>query len=180
MPITHTVPPPAIHPSTAAATPLTDDLIARLREELTGYGDILALFDEQQIHLMNRDAARVAQSAHAIEDLMQTAARLRASRETCVADLARAHKRPASTRLQDLLPLLHDDLRILTKTLINEINHLIHRVRRRARQNHLIIATACRLHHELLTLLCPDKLPGTYTSNGRVSPPALRELEIKN
>lgn len=173
MPIVFTV----ITSISNSADSLVDSLLSCLRDELAGYGDVLALFDEQQSHLMNHDAERVAQSSLALEDLMQTASRLRASRETCVADFARACKRPATTRLPDLLSFFDEDIRILFSTLIAEINHLIHRVRRRAQHNHTLLSSICRLHHERISRLRPDNLPGTYSATGRISAPASSTLQ---
>ncbi|EIQ00342.1 FlgN protein [Opitutaceae bacterium TAV1] len=156
-----------------------EELLAALREELAGYGGVLALFDEQQTHLWNRDAARVAATAVAIDEMMQTVSRQRSVREAWVAGFARARHRPATSTLLDLLPLFPEDTQILLRALVTEISRLLRRVRRRARQNHQLLTRVCQLHHELLALVRPDsRADSTYSADGRLPAPAGSTLRI--
>jgi hypothetical protein len=144
-------------------------LVAELREELAGYGGLLHLFDEQQGHLWQRDALRVTDTAHAIEELAAATAAHRAARETWVRDFALAQGESPERTLRQLLPLFPQDLQLLLEALIREINHLVHRVRRRARQNHTLIARALELQREAVATLQPDSFIRTYAPTGRMS-----------
>lgn len=143
-------------------------LVDLLRAELSGYGGLLALFDQQQNHLWNREAQAVADTSHTIQELADETARHRSERETWVTCFATAHAQEADTSLRRLLPFFPADQRPLLTALIDEINHLLHRVRRRARQNHSILARAVELHRDVLAQLHPAARPRTYAPSGRV------------
>jgi hypothetical protein len=146
-----------------------EPLVAGLREELAGYGGLLNLFDEQQGHLWQRDALRVVDTAHAIEELAATTAAHRATREAWVRDFAAARGQPADASLRQLLPLFPNDLQLLLDALIREINHLVHRLRRRARQNQTLMARALELQREAVAALRPGSFTRTYAPTGRMS-----------
>ena len=144
-------------------------LIVELREELAGYGGLLRLFDEQQGHLWQRDALRVIDTAHAIEQLAATTATHRATREAWVRDFAQARGESDTASLRQLLPFFPRDLQGLLEALIKEINHLVRRVRRRAKQNQALIARALELQRDAIAALRPDAFTRTYAPSGRVS-----------
>lgn len=143
-------------------------LVELLRAELAGYGGLLALFDEQQAQLWRREVQAVADTSLAIERLAAETAADRAARESWVERFASAHARPADESLRRLLPLFPADQRPLLGALIDEVNHLLQRVRRRARQNHGILARAVELHRDALATLHPAAKPRTYAPTGRV------------
>jgi|SRR5690606_6599926 len=144
-------------------------LVAELREELAGYGGLLNLFDEQQNHLWQRDAIRVMDTAHAIEQLAASTAAHRAARECWVRDYAVARGQSPNATLRQLLPLFPSDLQLLLDALIREINHLIRRVRRRASQNQTVFARALELQREAVDALRPGSVTRTYAPTGRVA-----------
>jgi flagellar biosynthesis/type III secretory pathway chaperone len=153
---------------TYAFVPLVD----LLRAELAGYGGLLALFDEQQSLLWQRDVQAVADTSLAIEQVAAETSRHRAEREAWVARFASAHGQPDTASLRALLPFFPEDQRPLISALIDAINHLLHRVRRRASQNHSILARAVEFHREALSTLHPAARPRTYAPTGRVGAPA--------
>ena len=57
----------------------------------------------------------------------------------------------------------------LLEALINELNVLIHRVRRMNRHNHALLARAVSSHREILQALRPEAFTQTYAANGRVA-----------
>lgn len=150
-----------------------DPLVDVLREELAGYGALLALFEKQQGQLWRREIDAVAASSQEIERLAAESGRLRVTRELWVRDLAETHARPADSSLRQLLDIFPADQRPLLQALIDEINLLIHRVRRHARQNQIILRRAMELHHESLALLQPAPRPRTYSGRGKVAAPVL-------
>jgi len=143
-------------------------LVDLLRAELSGYGGLLALFDQQQNQLWSREVQAVADTSLAIQELAIETARHRRERETWVTCFAAAHAQAADTSLRRLLPFFPEDQRALLTALIDEINHLLHRVRRRARQNHSILVRAVELHRDVLAHLHPAARPRTYAPTGRV------------
>ncbi len=145
----------------------SDALADLLRAELAAYGGLLGYFDRQQAALMKRDAEAVAETSIMIERLALETARSREAREEHVASLARAHQRPPTESLRRLLDLFPEEQRPLLDALIEEINRLLHVVRRRARQNHAILVRAVELRRELFAALRPDVLPRTYAPGGR-------------
>ena len=52
---------------------------------------------------------------------------------------------------------------------MTEINHLLHRVRRTTRHNHILLSRAVEVHQEVLQQLRPSAFTKTYSPVGRVS-----------
>lgn len=150
-----------------------------LREELAEYGALLALFEQQQQSLFSRDADAVLRLGGEIEDQARILTDCRLRRERASASLATALGLASDATLRSLLPHIEADARPLLEALINEVNHLLHRVRRASRQNHTLLARAVEVHQETLRQLRPDAFMKTYSAAGRVSlaaasAPALR------
>ena len=145
-----------------------------LRQELADYGDLLRLFEQQQRHLFDRDADAVLRLANDIEAQARTLADCRGRREQAVAAFAELRGRPANTSLRALLPEIEADARPLLEALINEVNALLHRVRRTSRHNHTLLARTVELHQETLMQLRPQAFTKTYSPAGRVSVAAMR------
>jgi flagellar biosynthesis/type III secretory pathway chaperone len=140
-----------------------------LRAELADYGLLLRLFEEQQRRLFDRDADGVLQLANEIETQANSLAGSRCRREQAVATFAAAHGRPATTTLRAMLPLIEADARPLLEALINEVNTLLHRVRRTSRHNHTLLTRAVEVHQDALQQLRPQAFTKTYSPAGRVS-----------
>lgn len=141
----------------------------KLRTELTEYGELLRLFEQQQESLFKRDAEAVLRLGTQIEDQAHILQDCRQQREKAVAQLAQTLALPATSTLRSMLPHLDADARPLLEALINEINVLLHRVRRTSRHNHLLLSRTLELQQELLQQLRPDAFTKTYAATGRVS-----------
>ena len=72
----------------------------------------------------------------------------------------------SSTPFADLIPLLPPDYRPLLCALVDENNHLLGRVRQRARQNHVLLRRSVELMQELLHTLFPSRQTSLYNGNG--------------
>jgi len=140
-----------------------------LREELADYGCLLGLFEQQQQHLFERNASAVLQLGHEIEAQARTLGVTRLRREDAVATFAEARGLPATSSVRSLLPAIDPDARPLLEALINEVNALLHRVRRTSRHNHSLLSRAVEVHQETLQLLRPNSFTRTYSPAGRVS-----------
>jgi hypothetical protein len=140
-----------------------------LRAELADYGGLLHLFETQQRSLFDRDADSVLRLANEIEIQARSVADSRCRREQAVAGLAAQLGKPATSTLRALLPLIEADARPLLEALINEVNALLHRVRRTSRHNHTLLSRTLEVHQETLQQLRPQSFTKTYSPAGRVS-----------
>lgn len=139
-----------------------------LREELADYGGLLHLFEEQQRALFDRDPSTVLHCAGEIEAHARALASSRTRREAAVASFAEENGRPTTSSLRSLLPFIEADARPLIEALINEVNALLHRVRRTSRHNHSMLTRAVEVHQETIALLRPNSFTKTYSPGGRV------------
>jgi Flagellar biosynthesis/type III secretory pathway chaperone len=140
-----------------------------LRQELAEYGELLRLFEQQQEALFKRDADAVLQLSSHLEDQARILQDCRERRESAVATFAAGFDLPPSTTLRSLLDRIEADARPLLEALINEINRLLHRVRRTSRHNHALLSRTLELQQEMLRELRPGSFTKTYSPNGRVS-----------
>lgn len=149
-----------------------------LRQELVEYGALLRLFEQQQESLFKRDADAVLRLGGEIEAQAHILQDCRRTREQNVQVFATGFGLPANTTLRNLLPHVETDARPLVEALINEINHLLHRVRRTSRHNHLLLSRTLEMHQETMRQLRPEAFSNTYAPNGRLAmahaAPALR------
>jgi len=144
-------------------------IVESLRQELADYGELLRLFELQQESLFKRDAEAVLRLGGEIEDQVNILHDSRQRREETVSTFATNLKLPTTITLRALLPHVESDARPLLEALINEINHLLHRVRRTSRHNHALLSRTLELHQDLLRELRPDAFTKTYSPDGRVS-----------
>lgn len=150
-------------------SPHWEIIVEHLRAELEAYGGLLQLFTEQQDNLLRGDPDAVLSYAHEIEAQIRVTGSLRERREHAVRHFAETHERPSSSTLTELLPLFSSDVRPLLSALIDEVNHLIRRVRRGAQRNHEILRRAVELHQETLRTMRPAAFSKTYSPRGAIS-----------
>jgi flagellar biosynthesis/type III secretory pathway chaperone len=141
-------------------------LIEALREELQDYGEMLALLDRQQEHLIARAADEVFQSISLIKAQGSAILQARARREECRRQAAADLGQPRETSFARLIPVLPADYQPLLRALVDENNELLLRVRRRARQNHLMLRRSVELMQELLNTLLPSRQGSVYDDSG--------------
>jgi len=154
-------------------------IVTSLREELAEYGGLLHLFEVQQRALFDRNAEAVLQHATEIESQSLKVTEVRECREKLVATFALEHDRAANSTLRSLLPSFPVEAQPLLEALIDEINRLLHRVRRTSRHNRTLLARALEVHQETLQMLRPHAFTKTYSPSGRVSVAAGEELAGK-
>ena len=140
-----------------------------LRDEVEAYGGMLGLFEEQQECVFSRDAERLLQLIEMLKDATEKAEEVRRRRESCVSSFASTLGRAADSTLRSLLPDVDGHARPLLEALIDEVNRLIHRVRRITRQNHLLLSRTVELQQGLLRQFYPGAFTSTYSAHGRVS-----------
>ncbi|MCX8155510.1 MAG: flagellar export chaperone FlgN [Verrucomicrobiae bacterium] len=143
-------------------------LITALRAELTQYGELLALLDQQQQQVMAREADETLRLAAAINHQSGLVRQARDHRDLCRRQLARALGLHDDTSLTDLLPRLPEEYRLLVQALLDENNRLLVRVQQRARQNHLLLARTVELMRKFIESLLPSGSAPVYDQSGRV------------
>lgn len=147
-------------------TELLDHLIASLREELTQYGEMLALLDQQQESAINRLADEMFTATLAIQSqatVIQAARRTREGRQRA---LARDRQVVESSTFVELLPLMPATHRPLVRSLVDENNRLLQQVQQRARQNHLVLSRSVELMQKFLGTLFPARETQVYNEHG--------------
>lgn len=135
-------------------------LIEALRDELQNYGEMLVLLDRQQEYLMTRAANEVSQSISLVQTQGSAIQAARQHREDCRRQVAAEAGQSDQTSFAELIPLLPADYQPLLKALVDENNELLFRVRRRARQNHLMLKRSVELMQQVLNSLSPSNQPG--------------------
>jgi flagellar biosynthesis/type III secretory pathway chaperone len=141
-------------------------LIEALRNELQNYGEMLALLERQREYLISRAADEVFQSISLIKAQGAAIQEARAKREECRRAVAEDCTQPAETSFASLIPILPGDYQPLLKALVEENNELLFRVRRRARQNHLMLHRSVELMQDLLNTLLPSRQATVYDEMG--------------
>ncbi|HKB91220.1 MAG TPA: flagellar protein FlgN [Opitutaceae bacterium] len=139
-----------------------------LRDELQEYGALLGLYDQQQERIFQRDPDGVLIIAQTIESLATRLQQVRKRREDLVRTFAFEHGADPESTLRALLSHVASEARPLVEALVDEINHLIRRTRRRARQNRLLLARAIEVRQQTLQALKPETFSQTYSPAGKV------------
>lgn len=153
-------------------------LINALRAELAEYGEMLALLDRQRQHVIDRAADEVFHSIAPIKAQGVVIQNAREHRENCRVVLATSLSREEDAQFSDLIPLLPADYRPLMQALVEENNHLLVRVRQRARQNHLLLSRSLEMMGALINTFFPARETRVYNDQGnmRVRGPGLRPM----
>lgn len=95
-------------------------------------------------------------------------ARLRTGREAMVRALGERVGAPRPDRVRDLVPHFPEPVQPLAEALVTDINHMVRRIRQKARQNHLLLSKAVELTEETLRMLQPENFTRTYGRTGKV------------
>jgi hypothetical protein len=149
-------------------TETLNNYVESLREELKQFGELLALLDLQRDQVVRRLPDELLATVSAINtqgEAIQAARRERAQRQR---ELAKAMDLPVGVRAGVLVPQLPPAYRPLVTALIQENNHLLARVRQRARQNHMLLSRAVEMMGRFINSICAVGAP-TYTQAGAVA-----------
>jgi len=145
-----------------------DPLVDLLREEVQEYGGLYNLLDRQQTEIFNREPELVMQTNDDIEMHMQEMNVLRERREEQVKQMANRCACDDSLSLMKMLPWFPDFIRPMLKALIDEVNGMVSRTRRKARQNYLLLSRTMEITQEALRMAEPDNFSKTYSRKGKV------------
>ena len=147
---------------------LLSNLIEALREELKQYGEMLALLDQQQQLVMQRQVTELPDNVNCVNAQAGVIAAARQEREQRQRHIARLLEQPETSGFIILIPLLPSDYRPLLEALVRENNELLVRVQQRARQNHLMLSHCVDLMQQLINSIFPSVSPTTYDGSGHV------------
>lgn len=144
-----------------------DMLIELLRLELGEYGGLLALLDDQQSAIVARAPERVLEINTAINDQMRMIQLRRETREQFVTKVSESANQVSGRTLREILCIFRKPVRPLIEALIDEINSLVSRARRRAQQNQMLLARSIEVMQEVLHRLNPETMHKVYGADGR-------------
>jgi flagellar biosynthesis/type III secretory pathway chaperone len=150
-----------------------NNLIEALREELKQYGEMLALLDQEQDLVMQRQTPGIAPCVAAINAQADMLHAVRHEREQRRRQLARTLEIGEDSSFKELTARLPADYKPLVQALVQENKELLVRVQQRARQNHLLLSRMVELMQKLISSILPGVGPATYTEGGLVLAPAL-------
>jgi hypothetical protein len=151
--------------------PFLEKLIDALREELTHYGEMLALLDRQQETTIQRMTDEMFAVTAALQNQSRVMQGARSAREAAQRALARELCVVESSTFVELTPLLPADYRPLVESLVEENNTLLRQVQHRARQNHLLLSRSVELMQQFINTLVPSASPRAYTDRGTRAAP---------
>ena len=157
---------------------LLPNLIEALREELKQYGEMLALLDQQQDLVIQRQTGELLSSVATINEQTGVIAVARHEREQRQRHIARQLELPEDSSLATITPKLPADYRPLVQALTQENNELLVRVQQRARQNQLLLNHAVDLMQQLINSIVPGASPKTYDDSGHVPSTALPQHSL--
>ncbi|MBM3834489.1 MAG: flagellar protein FlgN [Verrucomicrobia bacterium] len=155
-----------------------EDLISTLREELTQYGELLALLEQQQDLIVSRSAEGLLENLGAINAQVPVVAAARQHRDQLRKDLAAAMGQATTLSFQHLCKLVPQEYQPLLGALIEEINDLLLRSQQRLRQNHLLLSRSLDLMQQMISSLFPSSGGQTYNQMGAVKSAALPQSSL--
>ncbi len=146
-----------------------EPLVDALRAELEEYGALFNHLTRQQEEIFSRRIESVLEINGEIDGQAKIIASARERRDEIMTDLSAKAGLPTGSRLSAMLESFPDFVRPLLEALVRDINLMINRTRRKARQNHILLARAIELTQETLRLLQPETFTKTYARSGQVS-----------
>lgn len=146
-----------------------NQLVEAMRAELQEYGAIRGTLDEQQNAIFNRDGETAGVLAGQLELQIDAAAKLRRQREEVTRDIARFQELPVHSTLAEMSHVFPGTVYPLVKALAEEINAMLNTLRRRSRQNQMLLARTCEIMEKSLQQLRPGTFVKTYSPKGSLA-----------
>jgi len=143
-------------------------LVSALRDELKEYGALRSIFDEQQRVILARDGRKANELNAALNIQIELTKKFRDARVAVMRDIASYNELPMDTNLEKMKAIFPAPAQELLKALVHEIDSMILILRRRSRQNQLLLARTCEIMEQTLRLLRPEGVIRTYGENGAI------------
>ncbi len=149
-----------------------NSLITALREELTQYGEVLALMQEQQQFIINRSANELLLNLNVVNEQMEKVSVARNHREACRRALVATLGATEETTFRQMTEMLSPEVQPLLNALVEEINQLLQHIQKWLRQNHMLLSRSLDLMKQIMKGMFPSSsaTAGTYGREGQVSP----------
>ncbi len=144
-------------------------IVECLRSEVTEYGRLIQLFEEQQALLFRRDAGGVLRVTGEIDEQADVLLDSRKKREAAAGEFARGKGLAGPPTLGALLPHVSEDARPLLRALVTDVNRAAGRLRRVSRHNRLFLIRTIENNQELLRRLRPGSVSKVYNPNGNIT-----------
>lgn len=144
-----------------------EELLDLLRDELQEYGGLIGLLNAQQQSILNRRPESLLEINQSVQTQMEASQILQKRRQGFVNDLARNFGESQEASLSELLPHLPDVTQPMFESLIEEINNLITRVRRKVEQNQRLLARLAEVTDQILGISDPVGHSKTYGKDGK-------------
>lgn len=145
-----------------------DPLVDLLREEVQEYGGLHNLLERQQSEIFNRESDLVMLTNEDVERHMGMMNTLRERRESKVHSMASQCDCDPELSLRNMLPHFPDFIRPMLEALIDEVNAMVTRTRRKARQNYLLLSRTMEITQKALSMTEPENYSKTYSRKGHV------------
>lgn len=155
-----------------------EKLIETLREELTQYGELLALLEQQQDLIVSRSAEGLLENLGAINAQVPVVAAARQRRDQLRKELAVAAGQSTTISFRQLITLIPKEYQPLLEALVDEINDLLMRSQQRLRQNHLLLSRSLDLMQQMIFSLFPSSGGQTYGQTGVVKTPTAPQSSL--
>jgi len=149
-----------------------NNLIAALREEMTQYGELLALMQEQQELIINRSANELLINLHDVTQQVEKISTHREQRDAARRALVQSLGGTEDTTFKQMTALLPEEYQPLLNALVEEINQLLQRIQTWVKQNHLLLKRSLDLMSKIMHTIFPTSSAAaqTYGRGGTVSP----------
>ena len=155
-----------------------EKLIETLREELTQYGELLALLEQQQDLIVSRSAEGLLENLGAINAQVPIVAAARQNRDKLRKELAVAMGQATTISFRQLISLTPREYQPLLEALVDEINDFLMRSQQRLRQNHLLLSRSLDLMQQMIFSLFPSSGGQTYNQMGAVKTPTVPQSTL--
>lgn len=152
-----------------------ESLVVLLRKELQEYGGFMNLLKIQQERIVNRELTLLKDSEDQINVQIEKAFSLRKHREEMLNVISKTWSdQPMLSNFNKIsiisnLNQFPEKSQPLLKALSDEINRLVHKIKKLLKQNQMLLSRASHVTEQILQKLNPKPINKTYDKGGGVS-----------
>ena len=146
-----------------------EDLLGLLRDELQEYGGLVGLLNAQQQSILDRRPESLLEINQSVQTQMEASQMLHRRRQGFVSSLASSYGESDESTLSELLPHFPDVTQPMFQSIIEEINSLISKIRRKIEQNQRLLIRLTEVTDQILSVTDPSAHSKTYDKSGDVS-----------
>lgn len=146
-----------------------EDLLGLLRDELQEYGGLVGLLNAQQQSILNRRPNSLLEINQSVQTQMEASQMLQRRRQGFVSSLASSYGEPGESTLSELVPHFPDVTQPMFQSIIDEINNLISKIRRKIEQNQKLLVRLTEVTDQILMVSDPTGHSKTYDKRGDLS-----------